>query len=164
MFTLGEFMKHLIKLKINEKNYEFRIEPNILLLDLIREQAGLTGTKRGCDTGECGACTVLINGVPVNSCLVLAIETDGKEITTIEGLSNNGKIYSIQEAFVEEGAVQCGFCTPGMILSSKALLDNNPNPTEEEIKKAIAGNLCRCTGYSKIIKAIMSAARKMRGE
>jgi len=157
-------MKHLIKLKINEKNYEFRIEPNILLLDLIREQAGLTGTKRGCDTGECGACTVLINGVPVNSCLVLAIETDGKEITTIEGLSNNGKIYSIQEAFVEEGAVQCGFCTPGMILSSKALLDNNPNPTEEEIKKAIAGNLCRCTGYSKIIKAIMSAARKMRGE
>ena len=95
---------------------------------------------------------------------MLAIETDGKEITTIEGLSNNGKIYSIQEAFVEEGAVQCGFCTPGMILSSKALLDNNPNPTEEEIKKAIAGNLCRCTGYSKIIKAIMSAARKMRGE
>jgi len=151
-----------INLKINGEDYKLNVKPNTLLLDLIRDEIGLTGTKRGCDTGECGACTVLIDGIAVNSCLVLAVEVGGKKITTIEGLSNNGKLHPIQETFIEEGAVQCGFCTPGMILSAKALLDKNPTPTEEEIKVAIAGNLCRCTGYKKIIKAISSAAEKMR--
>jgi len=157
-------MDCLINLKINGETYELKVKPNILLLDLIRDKIGLTGTKRGCDTGECGACTVLIEGKPVNSCLVLAVEADGKNILTIEGLTKNGKLHPIQEAFIEEGAVQCGFCTPGMILSTKALLDTNPNPKEEEIKKAIAGNLCRCTGYTKIIKAIISAAKKITKE
>ena len=157
-------MDRLINLKINGETYELKIKPNILLLDLIRDEIGLTGTKRGCDTGECGACTVLIEGKPINSCLILAVEADGKNIVTIEGLAKNGKIHPIQEAFIEEGAVQCGFCTPGMILSTKALLDKNLNPSEEEIKKAIAGNLCRCTGYTKIIKAIKSAAKKMKKE
>lgn len=157
-------MDRLINLKINGKTYELKVKPNILLLDLIRDEIGLTGTKRGCDTGECGACTVLVEGKPVNSCLVLAVEADGKNILTIEGLTKNGKPHPIQEAFIEEGAVQCGFCTPGMILSAKALLDTNPNPNEEEIKKAIAGNLCRCTGYTKIIKAIISAAKKITKE
>ena len=155
-------MDHLINLKINGEYYKLNVKPNILLLDLLRYDIGLTGTKRGCDTGECGACTVLIDGVAVNSCLVLAIEVDGKNILTIEGLVKNGKIHPLQEAFIEEGAVQCGFCTPGMLLSAKALLDKNPDPTEEEIKIAIAGNLCRCTGYKKIIQAISSAAIKMR--
>ncbi len=157
-------MDCLINLKINGETYELKVKPNILLLDLIRDEIGLTGTKRGCDTGECGACTVLIESKPVNSCLVLAVEADGKNILTIEGLTKNGKLHPIQEAFIEEGAVQCGFCTPGMILSAKALLDTNPNPKEEEIKKAIAGNLCRCTGYTKIIKAIISAAKKITKE
>jgi len=152
-----------INLKINGEDYNLNTKPNTLLLDLIRDEIGLTGTKRGCDTGECGACTVLIDGVAVNSCLVLAVEVEGKEITTIEGLSKNGQLHPIQETFIEEGAVQCGFCTPGMILSAKALLDKNSNPTEEEIKVAIVGNLCRCTGYKKIIQAISSAAEKMRG-
>lgn len=157
-------MDRLVNLKINGEAYELNVKPNTLLLDLIRDEIGLTGTKRGCDTGECGACTVLIEGKSVNSCLVLAVEADGKNILTIEGLIKNGKLHPIQEAFIEEGAVQCGFCTPGMILSAKALLDTNPNPKEEEIKKAIAGNLCRCTGYTKIIKAIISAAKKMKKE
>jgi carbon-monoxide dehydrogenase small subunit len=155
-------MHHLINLKINGETYKFNIKPNTLLLDLIRDEIGLTGTKRGCDTGECGACTVLIDGKPVNSCLVLAVEANGKNILTIEGLAENGQLHPLQEAFIEEGAVQCGFCTPGMLLSAKALLDANSNPKEEEIKKAIAGNLCRCTGYIKIIKAITSAAEKMK--
>jgi len=157
-------MHHLINLKINGKTYELKVKPNILLLDLIRDEIGLTGTKRGCGTGECGACTVLMEGKPVNSCLVLAVEADGKNILTIEGLAENGKLHPLQEAFMEEGAVQCGFCTPGMLLSAKALLDANSNPKEEEIKKAIAGNLCRCTGYTKIIKAIISAAKKITKE
>jgi len=157
-------MDYLINLKINGETYELNVKPNTLLLDLIRDEIGLTGTKRGCDTGECGACTVLIEGKAVNSCLVLAVEADGKNIITIEGLTKNGKLHPIQEAFIEEGAVQCGFCTPGMILSAKALLDRDLNPTEEEIKKAIAGNLCRCTGYTKIIKAIKAAAKKMKKE
>jgi len=157
-------MDYLINLKINGETYELNVKPNTLLLDLIRDEIGLTGTKRGCDTGECGACTVLIEGKTVNSCLVLAVEADGKNIITIEGLTKNGKPHPIQEAFIKEGAVQCGFCTPGMILSAKALLDGDLNPTEEEIKKAIAGNLCRCTGYTKIIKAIKAAAKKMKKE
>lgn len=151
-----------INLNINNEKYDLSVKPNTLLLDLLRDEIGLTGTKRGCDTGECGACTVLIDGVPVNSCIVLAVEVDGKNITTIEGLSHNGKLHPIQETFIEKGAVQCGFCTPGMILSAKALIDNNPDPTEQDIKVAIAGNLCRCTGYKKIIEAISAAAERMR--
>ena len=155
-------MDHSITLKINGEIYKLRVKPNTLLLDVIRDEIGLTGTKKGCDTGECGACTILLEGKPVNSCLLLAIEADGKDLLTVEGLAKNGQLHPVQVAFVEEGAVQCGFCTPGMLLSAKALLDKNPNPTEEEIKMAIAGNLCRCTGYTKIIKAVNSAAKKMQ--
>lgn len=155
-------MDHSITLKINGEIYKLHIKPNALLLDVIRDEIGLTGTKRGCDTGECGACTILIEGKPVNSCLLLAVEADGKDVLTVEGLAKNGQLHPLQVAFVEDGAVQCGFCTPGLLLSAKALLDTNPNPTEEEIKTAIAGNLCRCTGYTKIIKAINSAAKKMQ--
>lgn len=155
-------MDHSITLKINGEVYKLHIKPNALLLDVIRDEIGLTGTKRGCDTGECGACTILIEGKPVNSCLLLAVEADGKDVLTVEGLAKNGQLHPLQVAFVEDGAVQCGFCTPGLLLSAKALLDTNPNPTEEEIKTAIAGNLCRCTGYTKIVKAINSAAKKMQ--
>ena len=155
-------MNCLINLKINGESYQLNVKPNILLLDLLREEIGLTGTKRGCGTGECGACTVLLEGRPVNSCLMLAVEANEKNVLTIEGLSRDGQLHPLQEAFIEEGAVQCGFCTPGMLLSAKALLDVNSNPKEEEIKKAIAGNLCRCTGYTKIIKAIISAVEKMK--
>jgi aerobic-type carbon monoxide dehydrogenase small subunit (CoxS/CutS family) len=154
-------MDCLINLKINGESYQLNVKPNVLLLDLIREQIGLTGTKRGCGAGECGACTVLLEGRPINSCLILAIEANEKNVITIEGLAKDGQLHPMQEAFIEEGAVQCGFCTPGMLLSAKALLDVNSNPKEEEIKKAIAGNLCRCTGYTKIIKAIISASEKM---
>ncbi len=150
-----------IKVNINGDDYSLEIEPNTLLLDLLRNKLGLTGTKLACGTGECGACTVIMDGLTVNSCLVLAAEVSGKNITTIERLSKNGELHPLLESFMEEGAVQCGFCTPGMILSSKALLDKNPNPTDEEIKTAISGNLCRCTGYKKILKAIRSAAQKM---
>ena len=155
-------MDCLINLKINGEPYQLNVKPNILLLDLIREDIGLTGTKRGCETGECGACTVILDGKPVNSCLVLAVEANGRNVITIEGLSKDNKLHPLQEAFIEEGAVQCGFCTPGMLLSAKALLDVDSNPKEEEIKKAIAGNLCRCTGYTKIMKAIISAAEKIK--
>jgi len=155
-------MNCLINLKINGESYQLNVKPNILLLDLIKEEIGLTGTKRGCGTGECGACTVLLEGRPVNSCLILAVEANEKNVTTIEGLAKDGQLHPLQEAFIEGGAVQCGFCTPGMLLSAKALLDVNSNPKEEEIKKAIAGNLCRCTGYTKIIKAIISAVEKMK--
>ncbi len=155
-------MGSLINLKINGEFYQLNVKPNILLLDLLREKIGLTGTKRGCGTGECGACTVLLEGRPVNSCLMLAVEANEKNVLTIEGLASDGQLHPLQEAFIEEGAVQCGFCTPGMILSVKALLDVNSNPKEEEIKKAIDGNLCRCTGYTKIVKAIISAAEKMK--
>lgn len=133
------------------------------MLDVIREDLGLTGTKEGCGLGECGACTVIMNGKTVNSCLVLAIEAEGKEIITIEGLADGDKLHPVQQAFVDEGGLQCGFCTPGMIMSAKALLDENPDPTDEEIKRGIAGNLCRCTGYTKIIKSIKTAS-KMIGE
>ena len=156
-------MDHLVNIKVNINGnpYDLNVQPNTLLLDLLRNELGLTGTKRGCETGECGACTVILDGVTVNSCMVLAAETNGKSITTIEGLENNGQLHPLQESFMEEGASQCGFCTPGMILSAKVLLDNNPNPTEEEIRMAISGNLCRCTGYTKIVKAIKAAAQKM---
>jgi len=155
-------MNCLINLKINGESYQLNVKPNLLLLDLLRYDIGLTGTKRGCDTGECGVCTVLLEGRPINSCLMLAVEANEKNILTIEGMAKDGQLHPLQEAFIEKGAVQCGFCTPGMLLSAKALLDANSNPKEEEIKKAIAGNLCRCTGYTKIIKAIISAAEKIK--
>jgi len=153
-----------IHLTVNNKSYRLSVLPWRTLLEVIREDLGLTGTKEGCGLGECGACTVLIDGRAVNSCLVLAAEVDGKEITTIEGLADGDKLHPIQQAFVDHGGLQCGFCTPGMILSAKALLDENPTPTEEEIKQGIAGNLCRCTGYAKIIESIKAAAENMGGK
>ncbi|AYO31820.1 (2Fe-2S)-binding protein [Biomaibacter acetigenes] len=155
-------MKRDITLSVNGESYSVNVEENRTLLSVLREELALTGTKEGCGAGECGACTVLFDGKAVNSCLVLAVEADGHEITTIEGLAKDGKLHPVQEAFIKHQGVQCGFCTPGMIMSAKALLDRNPNPTEEEIKEAIAGNLCRCTGYYPIIEAIKEVAQ--RGE
>jgi aerobic carbon-monoxide dehydrogenase small subunit len=149
-------MKKLIQMTINDRAYEVAVEPNKTLADLIRYDLGLTGTKKGCDTGDCGACTVILNGDPVNSCLVLAVQADNAVIETIEGLSTDEGLHPLQQAFVEKGAIQCGFCTPGMILSAKNLLDKHPAPTEEEIREGISGNLCRCTGYQKIFEAIES--------
>ncbi|HIE25851.1 TPA: (2Fe-2S)-binding protein [Candidatus Poribacteria bacterium] len=151
-----------IELNVNDQAYQLRISPNETLLDVLRDRLRLTGTKRGCDMGECGACTVIMSGKTVYSCSVLAVESSGKSITTIEGLSENGKLHPIQQAFIDNGAVQCGFCTPGMILSTKVLLDDNPNPSGEEIRAGISGNLCRCTGYSKIVEAIHDAASRLR--
>jgi carbon-monoxide dehydrogenase small subunit len=149
-------MKQLIRLTINDKRHEVAVEPNRTLTDLIRYDLGLTGTKKGCDTGDCGACTVIMDGRTVNSCLVLAIQANGSSIRTIEGLETPEGLHPIQDAFVEHGAIQCGFCSPGMILSAKALLDANPDPDETQIRTAISGNLCRCTGYQKIVEAIRS--------
>jgi len=148
-------MKKQIKLRVNGQEREIMVEPRQTLLDALRYDLGLTGTKEGCGDGNCGSCTVLIKGEAVNSCLVFAIEVDGQEITTIEGLYQEGKLHPLQQAFIDEGAVQCGFCIPGMILMAKAFLDSNPHPTEVEVRKAIAGNLCRCTGYDKIVRAIL---------
>lgn len=149
-----------IKIRINRKNYELSVEPDLLLVDLLRDQISLTGTKKGCEIGECGACTVIMNGKAVNSCLVLAVQSDGAEITTIEGVADNGDLHPIQKAFLEHDAVHCGFCTPGMVLSAINLLNHKPNPTEFEIREAIAGNLCRCTGYQQIVEAIQSVVNK----
>ncbi len=151
-------MKRLIELKVNGELHELLVEPRRTLLEVIREQLGLTGTKEGCDAGDCGACTVLLDGEPVPSCLVLAVDAQGKEILTIEGMANGPELHPIQKVFVDHGAAQYGFCAPGMVLTAKALLENNPNPTELEVKKAISGNLCRCTGYVKIVEAIMAVA------
>ena len=154
-------MKKEIELTINGKRRKIIVKPNDLLLNVIREDLGLAGTKYGCGTGECGACTVLIEGEPVLSCLTLAVTVDKKKVATIEGIGTDENPHPLQQTFVEAGAIQCGYCTPGMILSAKALLDKNPNPTEDEIKRAIGGNLCRCTGYVKIIEAIELAAKRM---
>jgi len=151
--------KKQIRLTVNGEIHECTVESRKTLLDLLREDLKLTGTKKGCDGGECGSCTVLLNKRPVNACLLLAVGVDGQEILTIEGLGKNG-LHPIQKAFIEYGAVQCGFCTPGMILSAKALLDENASPSEMEVREAIAGNLCRCTGYEKIISAILSVSRE----
>jgi len=151
-----------IKVTVNGVLYEISVQPWETLLDVIREHLGLTGTKEGCGLGECGACTIIMDGKTVNSCLVLAVEADDRVITTIEGLANGDELHPIQEAFVKCGGLQCGFCTPGMIMSTKALLEEKPNPSEEEIRKAIAGNFCRCTGYTKIIESVKVAAKNMR--
>jgi len=151
-----------IVLKVNGTNYRLRIEPRRTLVEVLREDLGLTGTKKSCNEGDCGACTVLMDGKPVASCLVLAIDVQGKGILTIEGLSEGEKLHPIQEAFLKHGAIQCGFCTPGMVMSAKALLDKNLEPTTTEIRKAISGNLCRCTGYQHIVDSIMAASKMMQ--
>ncbi len=152
-------MKVLISLKVNGKEYELAVEPNTLLVDLLRYDLELTGTKKGCGSGECGSCTVILNGKPVNSCLVLAVQANGADILTIEGLKPAEGLHPLQQAFVEKGAIQCGFCTPGMILSASSLLQREPNPTEGEIREALSGNLCRCTGYQKIVEAVQSVCK-----
>jgi carbon-monoxide dehydrogenase small subunit len=147
-----------ITYKINGTTREAAIEPNMTLLEAVRDVLRLTGAKEGCGTGDCGACSMIVNGRLVTSCLVLAPQADGAEITTIEGLAQNGTLHPVQQAFIDQGAVQCGFCIPGMVLAGKNLLDHNPKPSEHEIRAAIAGNLCRCTGYTKIVEAIAAAA------
>jgi carbon-monoxide dehydrogenase small subunit len=150
------------RIKVNGSWREVVNQPDRLLLDLLREDLGLTGTKKGCEKGECGACTVLMNGKSVVSCLIPASKADGAEILTVEGMAQGDRLHPLQQAFWEEGAVQCGYCTPGMLISAKALLDENPEPSMEEVKRAISGTLCRCTGYTKIIQAILAASSKMR--
>ena len=147
-----------ITVNVNGVSYERTVEPRLLLVQLIREELGLTGTHIGCDTSYCGACTILVDDLPVKSCTMLAVQADGKNIRTVEGLEQDGKLHPLQEAFSEEHGLQCGYCTPGMLMSATHLLETNPNPTEYEIRRGIAGNLCRCTGYKNIIKAISSAA------
>lgn len=151
-------MLHEITLTVNGDPYTLAVQSHHTLLQVLREQLGITSPKRGCENGECGACTVILNGVPVNSCMVLAAEADGATVETVEGLSAGGDLHPLQTAFMEHNAVQCGFCTPGMLMSSKALLDRNPHPTEDEIREALVGNLCRCTGYLRIIEAIQDVA------
>ena len=153
-------MKLPIRLTVNGERHELFVEPKKTLLDLLREDLELTGTKRGCDNGECGACTVLMNGQPVNACLVLAVEANGQEVMSIEGLADGTHLHPLQEAFIQNGAVQCGYCSPGMILTAKALLDENPHPTEMEVRKAIAGNLCRCGTYNKAVQAVLNVVGK----
>ena len=149
-----------ISFTLNGKPERCDVPPHITLLDLLRDVLGLTGTKRGCEAGECGACTVLLDGRAVNSCLVLAPQVDGREVLTVEGLAAPGKLSPLQQSFIDHGAVHCGFCTPGMLLSAKDLLDHAPDPSRADIRRAIAGNLCRCTGYQQIVEAIENAARK----
>ena len=150
-------MKTQIRLKVNGFEYDILAKPNWTLLDVLRDEIGLTGTKKACGKGECGACTVIMDGEAILSCLVLAIQAQGKDILTIEGLSKEGKLDPLQDAFVKYGAIQCGFCTPGMIMTSRALLNKTPQPSEEQIKRGLSGNLCRCTGYVKIIEAVKNA-------
>jgi len=150
-----------IKLKVNGRDFSILVKPTDSLVDVLRGKLELTGTKKSCGLGDCGACTVLMDGKAINSCLVLAVDAQGREITTIEGLEReDGTLHPIQQAFMENGAVQCGFCTPGMILSAKTLLDEIPNPTEEEVRQALSGNLCRCTGYAKIVQTVLDVSRK----
>lgn len=155
-------MKKLITLFVNKKAYEIAVAPNRTLTQVLREDLDLIGTKEGCGLGDCGACTVILDGRPVNSCLILAVQADGSQITTIEGIADGKTLHPVQQAFVEHGAIQCGFCTPGMVLSAKSLLDNNPEPSEHEIREALSGNLCRCTGYQKIVEAVKSASETMK--
>ena len=156
-------MKKILNLSINGEPYEVAVSPKTTLVELLRNEIGLTGTKRACNSGACGSCTVLVNGKAVNSCSVLALQVQGKHISTIEGVADGVKLHPIQEAFLDHGGFQCGFCTPGMIITAKAFLDETPNPSRQEIKEAIAGNLCRCTGYVRIIDSISLAAERMEG-
>jgi carbon-monoxide dehydrogenase small subunit len=155
-------MEKLIKITVNSKNYEMAVEPNQTLVEVLRNELGLTGTKVGCEMGDCGTCTVIMDGKAVNACLVLAVQADGREILTIEGLARDEALHPLQESFVMEGAIQCGFCTPGMIMSAEALLTESPDPNEAQIREGISGVLCRCTGYSKIVQAIKSTSQKAR--
>jgi carbon-monoxide dehydrogenase small subunit len=157
-------VKHIVSFKLNGEAVQALAKDNMTLLDLLRDVIGLTGTKKGCEEGECGACTVLLDGRPINSCMALAREVEGHELLTIEGLASNGKLHPLQQQFIDKWALQCGYCTPGMIMSAKALLDTNPHPTEEDIRSAVAGNLCRCTGYAKIIEAIQATAERLDWE
>jgi len=149
---------HTITVTVNGSQEHLMVPSNMTLLQMLREKMALTGTKNGCEAGECGACTVLVDGEPVNSCMMLAVEVDGRAVTTVEGLAHGGRLSPLQEAFAEHNAVQCGFCTPGVLISAHALLERNPHPTEEEIRAALVGNLCRCTGYLRIIQAVQTAA------
>jgi carbon-monoxide dehydrogenase small subunit len=153
-------MKKMIQLLINRRTYTVEVEPHWTLLDMLRNELGLSGAKRGCDKGDCGSCTVLVDGKPVNACLYLAVRANKKEILTVEGLETDEGLHHVQKAFLAKGAVQCGFCTPGMLMAVVSLLDENPNPTEEEVRGAISGNLCRCTGYQHIVDAVLYAAEK----
>ena len=152
-------MKASLTLQVNGEDYPVEIAPHRTLLDVLRNELDLTGSKEGCGTGDCGCCTVLVDGTPVNSCLMLAIQAEGREVVTVEGIAPDGGLHPLQEKFVEYGAVQCGFCIPGFIVAAKAFLDDHPNPTKEEIRVALAGNLCRCTGYTKIVEAVAAAAQ-----
>ncbi len=156
-------MKHVITLKVNGDEHEVLISANQTLLEVLREKLGLMGTKRGCDLGACGACTVLIDGEAYLSCIMLAMDATGRDITTIEGLSHGGELHPLQQSFVETGGLQCGFCTPGMIMTAEAILQEEPRPTEESVKRKMAGNLCRCTGYKKIVEAVMDVPRRKEG-
>ena len=151
--------RYLITIRVNGDEHTLVVKANATLANVLRDEFDLTGTKKGCELGDCGSCTVLMDGHPVDSCMVLAVDADDRDITTIEGVAQNGQLDALQESFVNHGAVQCGYCTPGMIVSAKALLDGNPNPTREEIREGISGNLCRCTGFKKIVEAIESAAK-----
>ena len=157
-------MKHLINLKVNGQVYPVEVEPRERLLDVVRYKLDLTGPKEGCGTGDCGACTMLLDGEPVTTCLVLGVSAAGKEITTVEGLARPGTLSELQRAFVDKTALQCGICIPGFLVNATALLQQNPNPTEEEVRYWLQGNLCRCTGYTKILEAVLEAAKKARGE
>ena len=152
-------MKRVLSFTLNGDPIEVVCKDNMTLLDLLRDKLGLTGTKKGCEQGECGACTVMLDGKPVNSCCTLAVECEGRDVVTVEGIAKNGQLHPIQKQFIEKWALQCGYCTPGMIMAAKALLDRNSHPTREEIHAAMSGNLCRCTGYTKIEEAIVAASR-----
>jgi len=152
-------VKQDIQMDINGKTYSVAVFPQRTLLQVLREDLGLTGTKEGCSEGECGVCTVLLDGLPVRSCLLLAVDVRGRKVTTVEGLAEGGTLHPLQKSFIEHGAIQCGYCTPGMLLSAKSLLEEKPSPSEGEIRYALAGNLCRCTGYAKIIKAVQAASQ-----
>ena len=156
--------RYLIQIVVNGDDRALLVRANTLLVNVLRERLDLTGTKKGCELGNCGSCTVLLDGKPVDSCLVLAVEADGHEITTIEGVAQSDELDRLQDSFVRNAAIQCGYCTPGMILSAKALLKRNPDPTEREVRSAIAGNLCRCTGYVNIVKAVLAAAKNPERE
>ncbi len=157
-------MKHSVALTVNGARYQQEVEPRLLLVHLIRENLGLTGTHIGCDTSQCGACTVMVNGSAIKSCTMFAVQADGADIVTVEGLAEDGKLHPVQQGFWEEHGLQCGFCTPGMIIASHQLLKDNPNPSDAEIRRGLEGNLCRCTGYQHIVNAVNYAAKAMKGQ